>query len=213
MPRNWNDDERTRAAEARLLEVAEHLFTERGVDKVTMADIAAAAGCSRATLYRYFPTRNDLSSAYIRTTTERILRDIMDETASVDAAADRTTRAVTAAIRAIRDDPALGPWFEPDAGLPAKTAVSHTAVAAALETFLARHTEAEPDRARLADTARWLTRTIIGLVVMPEAGPEDEAAYIERFVTPVLLTASSTARTRDRTRRRRGVPVIKTPRP
>lgn len=194
MPRNWNEEERTRAAEARLLDVAEQLFTERGVDNVTMADIAAAAGCSRATLYRYFPTRTDLTGAYIRTTTERILRGILAETASVDGATARATLAVTSAIRAIRDDPALARWFDPAAGLPAAMAVSHTAVATAMETFLAHHTGADIDPSQLAGTARWLTRTVIGLIVIPEAGPDDEAAYIERFVTPVLIAASSEGR-------------------
>ena len=190
MPENWKG-ERTRAAESRLLTVAEQLFTEHGVDNVTMNDVAAAAGCSRATLYRYFPTRNDLASAYIRTTTERILGGILSETASVDRAADRATLAVASAIWAIRDEPALRRWFEPDAGLPAKMAVSHSAVAAALETFVAHHTDSRIDRSRLTDTARWLTRTIIGLVVIPESGPEAETAYIERFVTPVLLASTS----------------------
>lgn len=36
------------------------LFTERGFDEVTMADVAEAAGVSRRTLFRYFPSKPDL---------------------------------------------------------------------------------------------------------------------------------------------------------
>jgi len=38
----------------RILDAAGELFAARGVSAVEMTDIARAAGCSRATLYRYF---------------------------------------------------------------------------------------------------------------------------------------------------------------
>ncbi|QXV60371.1 TetR/AcrR family transcriptional regulator [Amycolatopsis sp. TNS106] len=49
-------------AETRLL-VQEHairLFTEAGYDATTVADVAAAAGVSAMTVYRHFPTKEDL---------------------------------------------------------------------------------------------------------------------------------------------------------
>jgi AcrR family transcriptional regulator len=36
------------------------LFADRGFDAVTMDDVAAAAGASRRTVYRHFPTKGDL---------------------------------------------------------------------------------------------------------------------------------------------------------
>jgi TetR/AcrR family transcriptional repressor of mexCD-oprJ operon len=50
-----------RVAEA-ILDVAADLLA-RGGDQPSMADVAAAAGVSRATLYRYFPTRERLLQA------------------------------------------------------------------------------------------------------------------------------------------------------
>lgn len=38
-----------------ILSAAEKLFLEKGLDKTQMVDIAAAAGISKVTLYRYFP--------------------------------------------------------------------------------------------------------------------------------------------------------------
>lgn len=43
-----------------LSHVALALFLERGFDHTTVDDIAAAAGISRRTLFRYFPSKNDL---------------------------------------------------------------------------------------------------------------------------------------------------------
>ncbi|MFI6686288.1 TetR/AcrR family transcriptional regulator [Streptomyces sp. NPDC050485] len=41
-------------------EAAIALFLERGFDKVSVAEVAAAAGISKPTLFRYFPTKEDL---------------------------------------------------------------------------------------------------------------------------------------------------------
>ncbi len=54
-----------RVAEA-ILDVAADLLA-RGGEPPSMADIATAAGVSRATLYRYFPTRERLLSALTAT--------------------------------------------------------------------------------------------------------------------------------------------------
>ena len=43
-----------------ILEVAFQLFSDRGIELVTMPEVAEAAGVGRATLYRYFTTKLDL---------------------------------------------------------------------------------------------------------------------------------------------------------
>ena len=43
-----------------LSTIALGLFLERGYDETTVDDIAAAAGIGRRTLFRYFPSKNDL---------------------------------------------------------------------------------------------------------------------------------------------------------
>jgi mycofactocin system transcriptional regulator len=45
---------------AALSHVALQLFIERGFDATTAEDVAAAAGVGRRTLFRYFPSKNDL---------------------------------------------------------------------------------------------------------------------------------------------------------
>lgn len=53
--------EQTRTA---LAAAAVELFTEHGYDDVTMAEIAASAGVSRRTAFRYFASKGDLTSVY-----------------------------------------------------------------------------------------------------------------------------------------------------
>jgi AcrR family transcriptional regulator len=45
---------------AEIAQAAMGLFADRGFDDVTMDDVAAAAGASRRTVYRHFPTKGDL---------------------------------------------------------------------------------------------------------------------------------------------------------
>ncbi|MFI5613992.1 TetR/AcrR family transcriptional regulator [Amycolatopsis sp. NPDC051903] len=53
--------ERTRrAVQQDITEAAQRLFVEHGYERTTMDDVAEAAGLSRRSLFRYFPTKEDL---------------------------------------------------------------------------------------------------------------------------------------------------------
>jgi AcrR family transcriptional regulator len=43
-----------------IAETAWRLFAERGYDRVSVAEIARAAGVAEATVFNYFPTKEDL---------------------------------------------------------------------------------------------------------------------------------------------------------
>jgi AcrR family transcriptional regulator len=45
---------------ARIVEVAHHLFLERGYDAVTVAEVARGAGVSSVTVFNHFPRKEDL---------------------------------------------------------------------------------------------------------------------------------------------------------
>ena len=80
---NWQA-QRIDAAAQRILDAAEALYATHGVDGVTMRDLAAAAGCSRATLYRYFPSRETVQTAFVDRSADRLAHEV--------AAADRGRR-------------------------------------------------------------------------------------------------------------------------
>jgi len=44
-----------------ILQIAEELFLKNGIDKTNMMDIAREAGITKATLYRYFPNREEMA--------------------------------------------------------------------------------------------------------------------------------------------------------
>ncbi|MEV4623526.1 mycofactocin system transcriptional regulator [Asanoa sp. NPDC049573] len=51
---------RRSTSRAELSLIALRLFAERGFEATTVDDVAAAAGIGRRTLFRYFPSKNDL---------------------------------------------------------------------------------------------------------------------------------------------------------
>lgn len=168
-------DRRTPAVE-RILDAAGELFAEHGVPGVAMADIAAAAGCSRATLYRYFPDRTALDHAYVQREASRVGRLVAADLADV-VGEDVVVAAVLAALRYVRRSPALAAWFaDPAAGRTAD-------LAAASEVVAALGLAVTPD----PDAARWLVRVIVSLLTSPGRDDADERALVARFVAPVVL--------------------------
>ncbi|KAA8884886.1 TetR/AcrR family transcriptional regulator [Nocardia colli] len=67
--RRLSPDERRRV----LLEAGARLFAERAYDAVLMEDVAAAAGVSRALLYRHFPSKRDLFAGVYEQAAEQLL--------------------------------------------------------------------------------------------------------------------------------------------
>lgn len=64
----------------RILEAAERLFDERGIDRVTMAEITAASGVRASTVYQYFSNKDDIVWAILGEVMETSSRLVMETT-------------------------------------------------------------------------------------------------------------------------------------
>jgi AcrR family transcriptional regulator len=87
-------------ARARLLNTATEHFYAEGLHAVGVDRIISAAQVTRATLYRHFPSKDDLVVAYL-TQIDEAVRARVEATRSQDASADDIVRAVA---RSIADD-------------------------------------------------------------------------------------------------------------
>ena len=172
----WLEEDRRDLAAERILDAAAELFRTDGVTATGMADVAAAAGCSRATLYRYFENRQVLRTAFVHREARRIGALVTVEVAGIEDPEEQVTEAALAAVRLVRADPTLAAWFgRDDAGLASELAHSSEVIAAIGAAFLG------DDQA-----ARWLVRVIVSLLAVPGRDGDDERALLRRFVAPVL---------------------------
>jgi AcrR family transcriptional regulator len=182
---DWLRDERALAAAERLLDAAGASFAEQGVAATGMADVAARAGCSRATLYRYFANRDELRLAFVHREARRIGAGVAADVAGLDDPADRTVAAVQSALRQVRADPTLAAWFTSgDAGLAAALGQGSQVIHGLATAFFG------PDA---DERGAWLVRVILSFLTVPGADDEEERRVLERFVAPPLVEGSASA--------------------
>ncbi|MBN9390968.1 MAG: TetR/AcrR family transcriptional regulator [Chloroflexi bacterium] len=67
-----NGNHQVEAQRESILDAAETLFLQRGIEKTSMVDIANQAGITKITLYRYFPNREDIALLLWQRTSEKI---------------------------------------------------------------------------------------------------------------------------------------------
>jgi AcrR family transcriptional regulator len=187
---DWLGAQRGEVAADRILDAAERLYTERDQASIGMNEIARAAGCSRATLYRYFENRESLRTAYVHRETRRLGRAIAEQIDGIDDPRERLVASVIAALRMVRQSPALSAWFAisrpPVGGELAGHSEVITALAAAFIKSLG-----EQDPAVVERRARWVVRVITSLLLYPGQDEADERAMIEEFVVPIVTPVSA----------------------
>lgn len=191
MPRqDWLADRRTEVAADRILDAAERLFTGADPASVGMNEIAKAAGCSRATLYRYFESRDALHTAYVHRETHRLGRELLQSIESIEDPRERLIASIVATLRMVRESPALSSWFG-STRLPigGELAGQSDVIAALATGFLSSLGPDDP--AAIERRARWVVRQIISLLMFPGRDEDDERSMIEEYLVPVVVIASA----------------------
>ena len=190
MPADWMASRRAEVAADRILDAAERLWTQRDQASIGMNEIARAAGCSRATLYRYFENREALRIAYVHREAHRLSRAIKEQIDGIDDPRERLIASITATLRMVRGSPALASWFAitrpPIGGELAGQSEVITALATAFLNSLGLEDPATVER-----RARWLVRVLTSLLMYPGQDDADERAMIEEFVVPIVTPVSA----------------------
>lgn len=170
------------AVQDRILEVAGELFAAKGPD-ASMSELAAAVGCSRATLYRYFDGRRRLQTAYVERVARRIGAAVDVRLTEVTVPEARLVDSILTALEQVRAEPALRAWFVPGgSGTASELALSSKLIEAMAAAFLGG-VDQGVDRA----AAQWVVRVIVSLLAVPGGTIDDERRLIERFVVPGVL--------------------------
>lgn len=174
---------RALAAAERILDSAAQLFVDKGVNAVVMAEIATAAGCSRATLYRYFESRQALHIAFVHREARLLGGAIAKSVAEISDPRERLETAILSSVSAVRSTPTLAAWFAPgDASLAGELANSSDVVNALGASIVTGDAGAVK--------GKWIVRVILSLLMVPGVDQNDERALVREFVAGVLIQAS-----------------------
>lgn len=189
---------RTEVLERRILDATEGCLRRWGRAKVTVDDIAAEAGVSRATLYRMFPGGRDVLFDALRVRRlEEFFTRLRLGVAQAEGLEDLLVGTVVYATNELRHDEALAATLasEPGealseltvAGLPRVVRMATMFLTPLLEPYLARS-----DAARLVDV---VSRLVISYFLAPSdhvdlADPESARTFLAALVLPSFVNNS-----------------------
>lgn len=194
---DWLRTDVERLAADKLLDAAGEAFARHGIGRARMDDVAEAAGCSRATVYRYFASRDELRQAYVARETLRLGRDIGRRIGEVPDPRDRLVRAVVLSLAEVRRSPALMAWFTPESlGTATALATGSQVIDDLVGGFVDRVLDQAAERGLARPgldrdgAVEWVMRAMLSLLMVQfpvSRDPDEEAELLRDFLVPALF--------------------------
>ncbi|ORB17746.1 TetR/AcrR family transcriptional regulator [Mycobacterium noviomagense] len=180
-----------------LLDAAQACFDANGLSATTMEDIARQAGVSRATVYRYFASREAVVSGVILRATERYLERVRTRIAGQPDLGSAVLEFVEVTVRAATREETIGLLFGSDEHLAGVGLAEGTSVALFeivtefLRPVFAAHFDDFRPGLSVDDAAEWILRTILSLLTV--RGPRQRSregldTFLRRFLLPAIVT-------------------------
>jgi AcrR family transcriptional regulator len=182
----------------RALDAALKQFELFGIKRSTVEDITRRSGLSRVTLYRHFPSKDDIIEAVLLRELEGFLGDLNSEAARYSSKEDKLVEGFVFTLTTLREHALLHRLLatEPETLLPFLT-VEGDGVVKTASSFLAYQLSVElPDDERsqleLLEVAEVTVRIILSFLLTPAqnvALDDDDAArsFAHRYLVPPLL--------------------------
>ena len=182
----------------RVLDAAKRCCERWGVAKVTVDDIAAESGVSRATLYRLFPGGRDVLYEALRVReTEEFMATLTEHVAGATTFEEVVVRGVVGATRMLQTDEHLKLMLASEPGEVASdlTVAGLPRIFRVATIFLTPFFAPYIGRDQSARLAEWLARVVISYFLAPSRYVDlaDEASatdFVRSFVLPAFEPSS-----------------------
>ncbi len=175
----------------RLVDAALRCIAGQGTAKTTLDDVARAAGCSRATVYRVFPGGKDgLVSAVVDTEVARFFSALALRMAAASDLEDVLVMGMTEAARRLTEHPGLSFLLdhEPEVILPHLTFSHMDNVLSASSTFTAPFLGRWLDHDEAKRVAEWAARIVLSHLLGPDHGIDlTDEVRVRRLVRTFML--------------------------
>ncbi|KZS75185.1 TetR family transcriptional regulator [Mycobacterium kansasii] len=176
-----------------ILDTARTVFETYGLRRANIEDVAARAGVSRSTIYRRFPTKDELFERVVRREADLFFTTLDNATDGLDPQ-QAVIEAFTLGVRLIKDSPLYARIAESEPELFGMFSRSHVfpigQFADGIARTLRRCGAGIPD-ADLANVADILLRVAVGIIMFPtdRLDTSDDAAvrdYAARYLVPIV---------------------------
>jgi AcrR family transcriptional regulator len=178
-------------ARVRVIDGALACIALQGVAKTTLDDVARAAACSRATVYRVFPGGKDaVLGAVVDTEVSRFFSALAVHMGAATDLEDVLVAGMTEAATRVSEHRALGFLlrYEPELVLPQLAFARMDAVLAVTCAFTAPFLGRWLDQAESRRVAEWAARIVVSYLVCPADGVDlTDAGQVRRLVRVFVL--------------------------
>src|SRR6516225_7983825 len=176
-----------------ILDTARTVFETYGVRRANIEDVAARAGVSRSTIYRRFPTKDNLFEKVVRREAELFFTTLNQATTGRNPQ-EAVIEAFALGVRLVQDSPLYSRIVESEPELFGLFSRSHVFPIGQFADGIAHTLRRcgsdipEPDLANIADV---LLRVALGVIVFPtdRLDTSDSAAvrdYAARYLVPII---------------------------
>lgn len=183
--------------EAEILRAAKQCYLSDGIARTGMREVAAAAGVARSTLYRYFPSRDDVLVATIKLEMEEANNRIGKRLGQYTDPADLIVEGLLMAIRDIPQRPLLKAVFASDEDAVARRIIWNSDIIVSFgEELMDRVVQPALD-ANLLQTSvapevlvEWVYRVLLSFLTLPSNWIKTEEQLritLHALLVPVLL--------------------------
>lgn len=181
------------SVENTILDTARSVFETYGVRRANIEDVAARAGVSRSTIYRRFPTKDELFEAVVRREAG-LFFTTLDQATTGCSPQEAVVEAFTLGVRLVADSPLYSRIAESEPelfGMFSRSDVFPIGQFADGIAHTLRRCGAEVADADLANIADILLRVAVGIIVFPtdRLDTSDQAAvreYAARYLVPII---------------------------
>lgn len=180
-----------------ILRAAKQCFLDRGISATGMREVAIAAGVARSTLYRYFPSRDDVLVATIKVEMETANTRISEQLMQYDQPCDFIVEGLLIALDYIPSQPLLKAVFVSDEDAAARRIIWRSNIIVSFGEELMATVVGPAMEAQLlqphvsADVmVEWVYRVLLSFLTLPSNSIGDETqlrAALHALLVPVLL--------------------------
>ncbi len=164
----------------RILAGASRAIARHGLAKLGMRDVSESAGVSRGTLYRYFPTRDDLLTGLVQEEVRRFRERVSAALEDSSGGEERIRVVLEQAMQHIREHAALQRMLETDpAFLLRSLRAQFTTIRSGLHELLGPLLrDTQPVRNGVVSESHlvdWMTRMLISVLLFQDPDPDEMA--------------------------------------